>query len=232
MSQVNSPAEHIVDCYKQKRDSGMPPIDAWEATYRWWIQENPTGKGDPFQSWKSASGKAFERIVIAELSRYVGEMPSPLRVFAWSEIDENIQQGVLAERVWKPGDLKQPVVVPSMVDVVVGCGKNEEELDRIVAVYSCKTSLAERYQQDLFWAQRFRERRIRFCLVTLDEACVRYATTGTGLDAGKTGKSLRLAVALYDRIYLFTPDPIRNDPQVFRRIEDLVEDLRRWSEAL
>lgn len=117
-----------------------------------------------------------------------------------------------------------------MVDVVVASGESKEHLNRVVAVYSCKSSLAERYQQDLFWAQRLRERRIRFCLVTLDGRCIQYATAAE--PSQDTGKSLRLAIALYDRIYLFTNSDVKNESQVFRQVESLREDLRRWSEPL
>ncbi|MEJ5252598.1 MAG: hypothetical protein HPY54_12055 [Chthonomonadetes bacterium] len=230
MGQADSPADRIVKRYSEERENGQKsPSEAWRATYDWWIASNPTGKGDPSQSWRSASGKAFEKIVHKELKLQIASLPVALHVFSWSELDAEIQQGVLAERVWKPHSLKEPVIVPSMVDLVVASGESKEKLSHVVAVYSCKTSLAERYQQDLFWAQRLRERRIRFCLVTLDEECTTYATAQTSPDAGK---SLRLAVALYDRIYLFTDDAVRHEPQVFRQVAQLGSDLCRWSEVL
>ncbi|MCX7993537.1 MAG: hypothetical protein N2651_07685 [Fimbriimonadales bacterium] len=40
-----------------------------------------------------------------------------------------------------------------------------------------------------------------------------------------------MAAALYDRIYLLTDEPIQHYTRVFRPLDALVEDLKRWLEV-
>ncbi len=147
-----------------------------------------------------------------------------LRVRGWSEIPEPIRTGVLAEQVWKPGTVES-VSIPSQVDIAVTCESAQNQITRVVAVYSCKTSAAERFQQDFFWIQRFRERRIRFCFATLDESFIKHATNSP---PSSPPKSVTFASALYDRVYLFTDQQIFQEPQVFRPVSEMGADVERW----
>ncbi|MDW8106007.1 MAG: hypothetical protein RMK45_00850 [Armatimonadota bacterium] len=44
-------------------------------------------------------------------------------------------------------------------------------------------------------------------------------------------KEAKMSVALYDRIYLLTDEPIQHYTRVFRSIDSLVEDLKLWLQA-
>lgn len=232
-SQQKSPSDLIVDTYERFRSQPLPPREAWNKTYQDWIQQNPTGAVDTQQSWKSASGKAFEAIILKEIERQVGSLVSApsgtslLKVYSWEKLPIPIKEGILAAQVWKPGTIES-VTVPSQVDVVAVL-ETDGKIERVVAVYSCKTSTAERYQQDLYWAERFRERRIRFCLVTLEDKFIEYATTPQSAENPNRRKDIPLASALYDRIYLLTDEPIQREPQVFRPLSELGSDLEQWS---
>ncbi len=144
----------------------------------------------------------------------------------WDELEAWLREGILAERIWLKGELREPVTVPSQVDIAA-LQIHESEIVRIVAVYSCKSSAAERFQQDLFWAERLRGRGIRFCFVTMDEQFLRYALEGKGRQA----KGIRLAQALYDRVYLFTDQPSHYGGAVFQPITQVAEDLAKWMET-
>jgi hypothetical protein len=99
---------------------------------------------------------------------------------------------------------------------------------RIIAVYSCKVSLRERFQQDLFWAERLRGRGIRFCFITLDNDGVLTKAAARGK---LTSKQASMSVAMYDRIYLFCEESeIKHYTRIFRTVNRLGEDLKRWLE--
>jgi len=220
--------QHFWDLYKQYGDYGR----AWAELHDWYVTSGPgSQKTDPDQSWRSSSGRAFEHIAVrlihAEVSS--GRLASLIRIVRWDQLDCQIQRGILAEPVWPKGNITQSEIAESKVDVIALAVENGRPY-RIVSVYSCKSSVAERYQQDLFWAEKIKGRGIKFCFVTIDEDFVRHATTVIAAGAAK-GKTLPLAQAVYDRIYLLTNETIITDSQVFRRVETVVEDLDLWLKA-
>jgi hypothetical protein len=219
-------SEQIVDKFWTLLKSNNDPMAAWREVYRWWCKE----KGHSEQSWKSASGAAFERIAQQYVQQLVDADPrlkGQVEIKRWNQLEQELQEGILAEQVWQKGELRKPVTVPSEVDMVA-LQVEGEEISRVIAAYSCKSSAAERYQQDLFWAERLRGRGIRFCFVTLDEVFLGYARHG----AGKDNKSVRLAMALYDRVYLFTTEELHHGTAVFQPINNIADDLAKWLEVL
>lgn len=200
------------------------PGQAWQAVRDWWLQQ-----GYSEQSWKSASGAAFEHIAQQYVQQLVDDNPNlkgRVEMRRWNELDDWLKDGILAEQVWQKGELRKPVTVPSQVDMVA-LQVERGDIRRVIAAYSCKSSAAERYQQDLFWAERLRGRGIRFCFITLDEVFLRYA-----LHDGEASKSVRLAMALYDRVYLFTMEELHHGTSVFQPINNIANDLAKWLEVL
>lgn len=204
---------------------------AWSAAKIWFERRALTQGKDPGQTWRPTSGRAFEHIAVSVIEDQVtsGSLASVIRIVRWDELDQEIQHGILAEPVWPKGKITEFEMVESKVDVIALALENERPY-RIVSVYSCKSSVAERYQQDLFWAEKIKGRGIKFCFITIDADFVRHATTRGARAAGK-GKTLPLAQALYDRIYLLTDEPIVTDTQVFRDVEKVVDDLELWLKA-
>jgi hypothetical protein len=145
----------------------------------------------------------------------------------WDNLQEIVKQ-ILSEQLWARGELMEPYLAESHVDFIA-IEQEDKRPVRVIAVYSCKASLRERFQQDMFWAERLCSRGIRFCLITLDldGALLKIIQHGQkGLTRNKQG---RMAVAFYDRIYLPDPDhEIKHFKRVFRPISSLVEDLARW----
>lgn len=217
------------ELYGQSGDYGR----AWTDLHEWSVTTGPgRQKSDPEQSWKSSSGRAFEhiatRIIVDQVS--ASRLASLIRIVRWDEADHEIQHGILAEPVWPKGKIKEFEIVESKVDVIALAVENEHPY-RIVSVYSCKSSVAERYQQDLFWAEKIKGRGIKFCFVTIDAGFIRHATTGHQSGAAGKGKTLPLAQAIYDRIYLLADHPIVTDTLVFRKIETVIDDLELWLRA-
>lgn len=217
----------LVERYKQLREEGFAPTRAWAQMKEEYVSHfrQHTPSGDAEQSWKSASGKAFEDIVLQEFIAQCKGLEN-LQVVQWSAISDALKEP-LSERLWVRGEI-QSITAESNVDVVAYELDSGNVPKRIMAVYSCKVSLRERFQQDLFWAERLRGRGIRFCFITLDNDNVltKAATTGD-----LSSKQASLSVAVYDRIYLFRNESeIRHYTRVFRAVDHLGEDLRRWLE--
>lgn len=221
-------SEEIAKRYESLRAEGRTPREAWEQIKREFL--STTTAKDPQQAWKSASGAALERIVEAEFTRQLRQKRSArnkLLVQRWKDIRNDLVRRILSEPLWVRGELREPYTAESQVDFVA-CEQQGGQPQRVLAVYSCKASLRERFQQDLYWAEKFRGRGIRFCFITLDnDETLREAAVEGKLET----KEAKMSVALYDRIYLLTDEPIQHYTRVFRSIDSLVEDLKLWLQA-
>lgn len=223
---VNS--EKIAQWYQSLRVEGHAPHQAWMQIRQKFLGTS-TAK-DRQQAWKSASGAALERIVEAEFQRQLQQEQSvsgKLSVQRWKDIQNDLVKRILSEPLWVRGELQEPYLAESEVDLVA-CERAEGKLVRVIAVYSCKASLRERFQQDLYWAEKFRGRGIRFCFITLDND----KTLHKAAVEGKLNtKEAKMSVALYDRVYLLTDESIQHYTRVFRPIDSLIEDLKLWLQA-
>ena len=209
--------------YRQLLEEGKPPKQAWEQLKSEYTAQ--FSSGDAAQSWKSASGNAFEEIVWQEFSAQCQGLKN-LQIAKWHAIPDSLKEP-LSERLWVRGEI-QSVTAESNVDFVAYESDPNDAPRRIIAVYSCKVSLRERFQQDLFWAERLRGRGIRFCFITLDIDGVLTEAAATG---DLTSKQARMSVAVYDRIYLFCNESeIQHYTRIFRTVDRLGEDLKRWLE--
>lgn len=199
---------------------------AWVRLRKQYEAEAAAAGKDPAQAWKSVSGKAFEAISKRMLQEAIRGLKDSrdLRVLSWDEIEPAVQNGVLAERVWVKGKVREPEIARSLVDLVIVKVDGKGRIERVVSVYSCKTSARERYQQDLYWAEKLRGRGIKFCFATLDETFIDYASGRSKSNR----KSLTLARAVYDRVYLLTERKITVDPLVFRSLWDAARDVENW----
>lgn len=73
-----------------------------------------------------------------------------LSVYNRQDIPREFKRGILSERLWVGTDPTTPIKVEPQVDLVVTEIKkedNSEKIMQILAVYSCKSSAGERYQQ-------------------------------------------------------------------------------------
>ncbi|MDO8749699.1 MAG: BsaWI family type II restriction enzyme [Dehalococcoidia bacterium] len=204
---------------------------AWEALQHW-SEEDGRRRGlqNPGQGWNSASGGAFERVSQKIIIDQVNTSPlaQRIRVTRGDETPQDVREGILSELVWPKGQITQPERAESNVDVVAML-LNGEKPTRVISVYSCKSSAAERYQQDLYWAEKLKARGIKFCFVTIDKSLLKHATTADR--ARKPGKTVTLAQAMYDRVYLLTQLQIVSNPLTFKTIDRVVQDLDLWIKA-
>lgn len=218
----------IPEQFRTLREEGRSPREAWQQIKQNFIASSAAS--NPEQAWKSASGAALEQIVEHEFLRQIGSKRSlrkQVSVQRWKDIQNDLVRLILSETLWVRGELIEPLAAESQVDFVATEIKDNQPV-RVIAVYSCKASLRERFQQDLYWAEKFRGRGIRFCFITLDNDGKLSKAASTGqLEA----KEAKMSVALYDRIYLLTDEPIQHYLRVFRPIDRLVEDLKLWMQA-
>jgi hypothetical protein len=215
---------NIPERYRELCEQGNTPTQAWAQLKAEYIAQCGPEK-DAEQSWKSVSGNAFENIVLQMFTTQLGDLQS-LKAVQWKSLPEQLKEP-LSERLWVRGEIR-PIIAESDVDFVAYEVRDGDIPKRILAVYSCKVSLRERFQQDLFWAERLRERGIRFCFVTLDNDgdLTKAATTGD-----LSSKAAKMSVAVYDRIYMFCDElEIQYYTRVYRSVDRLVEDLVKWQE--
>jgi len=182
------------------------------------------------QVWNNLSGKVLEDVIAGEFIHQLASkqgVQQCLLVQRWDNLQEIVKQ-ILSEQLWARGELMEPYLVESNVDFIAIERENEQPM-RVLAVYSCKASLRERFQQDMFWADRLRSRGIRFCLITLDLDGALLKIIQHGQKGLTRNKQAKMGIAFYDRIYLPDPDhEIKHFKRVFRPIYSLVEDLARW----
>lgn len=199
------------------------PRDAWCETLKQLLEERSS-----HDVKRSKKGKLFEAFTLEWIARNATQSPQGsvrIELNLWDELPEELRKGVLAERVWLSGNLRAPVIVESRVDLAA-LKWSTSEVERVVAAYSCKASIRERYQQDLFWADRLKARGIRFCLITDDEDLRKYALKAR--QSGEAPKAVRLACAIYDRVYLLDEQLSSGQP-VFQPITKAWQDLVIWA---
>lgn len=171
------------------------------------------------------SGRVLERVVQGEIEEQIKRrsLESVLKIDRWDEIQHKPVRRILSETLWMRGKL-QEYTAESAVDFVATEIDEKKEPAWVIAVYSCKASLRERFQQDLYWAERFRSRGIRFCFITIDNDGVLTKTLQSQRMANKQAK---MAAALYDRVYLLTSLPVPPF-SVFRPLDVLIDELEQW----
>jgi len=228
----------IVSQYRSLREGNQSnsAAEAWENVKREFLSSNQGGD----QAWRTHSGRAFEIIVYDEFRRQLHELKPrlPVAVKRWNDLTSSeyrLVREILSEKVWPRGRLSEPYLAESNVDMIAieenasaQGSSTAVQVERVIAAYSCKSSLRERWQQDLFWAEKLRARGIRFCLITLDLKPFRNALSQEKLRT----KTEKMTTGLYDRIYLLIDDQaIKCLRRVLRPIDKLAEDLRRWYDA-
>ncbi|GIV07203.1 MAG: hypothetical protein KatS3mg017_0405 [Fimbriimonadales bacterium] len=227
--QTTSEPFDIVKYYGKQRGQRISPREAWQRTKDEFIKHCSQDK-DAEQAWKSTSGRALEKIVEQEFLRQIksARMMKTIHIQHWNAVSDSRTKQILSEQLWLRGELREPVMAESEVDFVAMEIDQDQKPTRVVAVYSCKASLRERFQQDLYWAEKFRGRGIRFCLITLDNDGILCKSAESG---ELTTKQAKMAAALYDRIYLFCDEQIKHHKRIFRPIREIVRDLKKWLKA-
>ncbi len=218
---------NIVEKFTEHRRAGKSPRDAWGAVKKEFIQESTAS--DPEQAWKTASGRAFEKVIRGEFEKQIKDcgLSGEIGIQQWEDIKNDLVKRILSDTLWSRCTLDEPYEVGSQVDFIA-IEKRGEQVVRVLSVYSCKVSLRERFQQDLYWAEKLRGRGVRFCFITLDNDGILLRD----LEGGELrSKQSKMAAALYDRIYLLTDKEIQHCKRVFRTIDQLGEDLKRWLQA-
>ena len=173
-----------------------------------------TNEMDFEQSWKSASGKAFEKIAITEALTVLSD-------------DTFTNRNIIAKQ-WKDltSEEKQDMKVPFRKK----CSgeriylSNEPDIvifrdNRSVAILSCKSSLRDRVSIDLYWSDVNRRENRKFLVVSAEPK----SKLGTHDDPKKPRE---IAECLYERLYIVNGDTDYCD--VVRPFSDLGDDLRSW----
>jgi len=195
----------------------------WQAVSEDYVQIlEADARPNPLQSWRSASGHAFECLVKVRLNRSLhGEgivlagqkwvQANAPSVVEFLELPAKRRCTQTSVRVWPDSDL------------IAFCRLRSGEL-RAIAVVSCKTSLRERYAQALFWCLAIRVGvPIKSVFVTLNGK-KQLAT------CENPSKPRKLLEAYFDGAYVI------NEETAFctaiRPFDDLPDHLIRWRDEL
>lgn len=172
------------------------------------------GVGSPDQSWKSTSGKAFEKITIEIILEMVEQeefIENGITASSFYNLNARKKQR-LSHEFWRRC-VDKKVYVSSEPDIVIY--KN----NRPKVLVSCKSSLRDRVHMDLFWSGLYQRQGIKFTEVCAETS----AEIGT---CRNPRKPRNLAESIYDRLYIVNGDI--DFCEVVRPFSDLESDLRRW----
>jgi len=200
--------------------------DLWRAVAKDYCQilcgEDGSSEEGARQSWRSASGRAFERFVSVTVNHALREEGIAL-----------VGRGALLAKASNVVDFltlptkrictQDSVGVWPDNDLVALCRRGDGVLQAI-AVLSCKTSLRERIMQALFWSLAIKVGiPVKSAFVTLD-ADNELAT------CEHPSKARRLVEAYFDGTYVLNEST--GTCQAVRPFDDLPRDLVRWRDDL
>ena len=211
-------ANVVVEIY-QEIAAGNPSQDfpdLWRQTKdRFTEMAKESGKVvDTGQTWKTSSGKAFEKLAIAAvLGVLEGDELKSKNVEGkrWSELSKLQKVGLSHEMIRRCSD--ERILLSNEPDIVIHKGA------RPMVILSCKSSLRDRVSMDLFWAGKYREGGKRFVVVSAETS----QSIGTH---ARPKKPRRIAECLYDRLYIVNGQT--DYCEVVRPFSDLERDLIGW----
>ena len=166
------------------------------------------------QSWKSASGKAFEAITVTQALLILKKKKfSDAQITAkrWFELSKNEKE-----------DLQIPLKRKCAGNRVFASNEPDIVIFKrgvSVAILSCKSSLRDRVSIDLSWARMNQDENRRFLVVTGAPA----SELGTH---AKPKKPRELAECIYERLYVLDTDVDHCD--VVQPLSKLEKDIERW----
>ncbi len=215
--------EDLADLYDQhlkrnpKAYEALPDIlaEAEELYAQEKLKSNP--KIDIGQSWRSWSGKNFEKLLFHILFRFIDGAGLPLKLVRGSILVSQQKDAVL-DRV------KRNILVDFGIH---GCFLPDADIvvyypsdASVKAIISCKTSLRERIAQTGYWKLRLRAspttRHIKAFFVTPDK-------DGT-LISDKPNKSKTIVLYELDAAYVLRKDLV--EQHNLRKLERIKEDLQ------
>ena len=207
----------VIAIYEQMLAKGKAESfpDIWTKVSRvFYERARSMGIEYPDQCWKTVSGKAFEKITADFVSKIVHHRWFTNREItssSWYRLTSD-QRKLLSYQLERRC-VGQRFDVSSEPDIVIF------KQNRPKVIVSCKSSLRDRVNMDLFWAQLYREKGYIFTLVCAE-------TTKSIGTCENPKKPRKLAEAIYDRLYIVNGDMEYCD--VVKPFQDLEKDLMRW----
>lgn len=209
-------ANEIIKIYSaiKKKNNSFSFPNGWYKTKKEFMKIAPErGIKDPGQSWKTASGKAFELLAIRKVLDITSNkefIQNNISVESWASLNLNQKRMLEYELIRKC--CGERVSRSSEPDIII-FKKNTPKF-----LVSCKSSLRDRVNMDLFWALEYKKRGLIFTLVC--------AETSETIGTCKNPKKPRiLAESLYDKLYIINGDI--DYCEIVRPFSDLKKDLKR-----
>lgn len=208
-------ADEIVKIFKQisleNAEMGFP--EKWHKA-KDVVRSKTVATTDFEQSWKSSSGKAFEKIAIEQVLEILKKdsfINAAVRAKRWAELTGDEHRALEVPLTRKcSGDR---IDISNEPDIVIYKG------NRAMAILSCKSSLRDRVSIDLFWARVNADAGRKFLLVS----AAPMEELGTH---EKPKKPRKIAECVYERLYIVNGNTDYCD--VVRPFRDIESDLMRW----
>ena len=209
-------ADSIIQVFEEitKANSSMSFPDRWHKTKEIARTKLSNEKKDFEQSWKSASGKAFEKIAISQVLKVLTKeifIDSNVIAKRWFELTPDEKEDLEVQLRRKCGGDR--VNISNEPDIVIF------KSNKAKAILSCKSSLRDRVNIDLFWAEINSREGRKFLVVSAS------STQELGTHK-KPKKPRKIAECLYERLYIVNGDT--DYCEIVRPFKDLESDLTKW----
>ncbi|KKR47095.1 MAG: hypothetical protein UT82_C0003G0009 [Parcubacteria group bacterium GW2011_GWB1_40_14] len=162
------------------------------------------------QSWKSASGKAFEKLTIDQVLVILDKEEFKAQNIVakrWSELTASEKDVMQVQKFRKCSN--DYVSISNEPDITIF----EGSVPKIIL--SCKSSLRDRVSIDLFWSQIYHERNLKFIVVSAESKLGTHAEPNT---------HRKTAECVYEKLYIVNGNTDYCD--VIRPFTDIESDLR------
>ncbi len=209
-------AKLIIEIFKvvSKSNDSLSFSEKWKITKKKAKAHIRGSDVDFGQSWKSASGKAFEKLAIKEVLDILDSKDftdENIVAKTWHELTRS-EKDELQVPLRRKCDNKR-IYISNEPDIVIF--KN----NTAVAILSCKSSLRDRVSIDLYWHE-VNQRENRKFLVVSAEPREKLGTHKRPL------KPRRIAECVYERLYIVDGDT--DYCKVVRPLKDIKGDLKKW----
>ena len=201
-----------------EESQGIPFPNAWEITKDAFTEavEKSGENKDAGQTWKTSSGKAFEKIAIEAVLRILNKETfkgKNVEGKRWNELTLSQKDDLSQTMIRRCSGEKTPLSNEPDITIL----KN----GRPEIILSCKSSLRDRVSIDLYWATEYAKGGKKFIVVSAETS----ETLGTH---EKPKKSRLIAECLYERLYIVNGQT--NYCKIVRPFSDLEKDLTTWLE--
>ncbi|OGN03283.1 MAG: hypothetical protein A2655_00435 [Candidatus Yanofskybacteria bacterium RIFCSPHIGHO2_01_FULL_43_42] len=207
-------AQEIVDSFIAVKRTN-PDFDfakRWHAVKTELKNKQSDNSTDFEQSWKSASGKAFEKLTIDQVLAILAKpefKDQGIVAKRWSDLTPAEKKTMEAQAFRKCSNKYVPISNEPDITIFKGAAPK--------VILSCKSSLRDRVSIDLYWAGVYQQKNLKFIVVSAE------SKLGTH---EKPNTHRKIAECVYEKLYIVNGNTDYCD--IIRPFTDIETDLKNW----